>query len=182
MTGEPTTALDGARAAPPAFEALVAAERDRIARLVFRLLGWSSDAEDVVQEVFLAALRNLRRFRGESAVSTWLVRIAINKCRSQTRSLRVRIRALADAARRVRGRSVAGPDERAMRLEVIERVRRAIRALPARDREAIVLRYLEGLTPEETASVLGIRRAAADVRLHRARRRLRDALGDLMEE
>ena len=73
---------DGAFAAqdePAAFEELVAAHREHINRLVYRLLGWSHDAEDVTQEVFLAALKNLNRFRGQSSLSSWLTRIAISE-------------------------------------------------------------------------------------------------------
>ena len=64
---------------------LVAAHQQRIARLVQRLLAWPDDVDDVVQDVFVHALRSLARFDGHSSLATWLVRIAINRCRSHQR-------------------------------------------------------------------------------------------------
>src|SRR5881409_3425290 len=77
-----------------AFEAVVALHRPRITRLVYRLLGWPNDVDDMVQEVFLAALTQCRRFRGQSALATWLTVIALNKCRTHRRSLLSRWRTL----------------------------------------------------------------------------------------
>ena len=68
-----------------AFEAVVAIHRPRITRLVYRLLAWPADVDDLVQEVFLAALTQCRKFRGESALATWLTVIALNKCRDKAR-------------------------------------------------------------------------------------------------
>jgi len=64
-----------------AFDQLIAEHHDRIARLVHRLGAWSADTEDVVQDVFLTAWENLRKFKGQSSLSTWLSRIAVNRCR-----------------------------------------------------------------------------------------------------
>jgi len=83
-----------------AFEAVVAIHRPRIARLVYRLLGWPADVDDMVQEVFLAALTKCRKFRGESALATWLTVIALNKCRTHRRGLLSRWRTLRRASRR----------------------------------------------------------------------------------
>ncbi len=164
------------------FDGIVEAHRRRITRLVYRLLGWSDDAEDVVQEVFLSALKNIKAFRGESGLSTWLMRIAVNKCRSHRRSLRVRLRLLAGAAERVRRTRSARPEDASADAETFRRVRRAVRALPVRYREVVVLRYLEETPTTEVAEILGISQAAVDTRLHRARRRLKDLLGDIMED
>ena len=70
---------------PGAFESLVSLYQGRIARLAYRLLGWSGDVDDVVQEVFLAALRNAGSFRGEASLWTWLTRITLNRCRTHQR-------------------------------------------------------------------------------------------------
>src|SRR5258706_4354223 len=83
-----------------AFEAVVAIHRPRITRLVYRLLGWPNDVDDMVQEVFLAALTKCRRFRGDSALATWLTVIALNKCRTHRRSLLSRWRTLRRASPR----------------------------------------------------------------------------------
>src|SRR5262245_61165392 len=68
-----------------AFDQLVTVHQDGIARLVHRLLGWPSDVDDVVQDVFVDALRNLNRFDGRSSVLTWLTRLTINRCRTHQR-------------------------------------------------------------------------------------------------
>jgi len=159
----------------PAFDELVAAHQERIRRMVHRLLGWSDDAEDVVQEVFLAALTGLKRFRGRSSIGTWLGAIAVNKCRSHRRFRELGLRLL-------RGfRSTAAPGDTAPqssldREETLERVRRAVRSLPAKYREVIVLRYLEEMPIAEVAALTGLSANAVQIRLHRGRRRLRSAL------
>src|SRR4051812_2729487 len=70
-----------ARGEPGTFEQLVALHQPRIARLAHRLLGWAGDGDDVVQDVFLTALRNARSFRGQSSLATWLATITLNRCR-----------------------------------------------------------------------------------------------------
>ncbi|MCK4849863.1 MAG: RNA polymerase sigma factor [Phycisphaerae bacterium] len=167
---------------PVAFENLVAVHGEHINRLVYRLLGWSHDAEDVSQEVFLAALKNLKKFRGQSSLSTWLTRIAVNKARSHRRKLRSRIRALRAAARMSRPTAESKPESASADREVFRRVRQAVQALPSRYREVVVMRYLEQMPTAEVVKVLGISRSAMDARLHRARRRLKEVLGDLVSE
>ncbi|MCX5684274.1 MAG: sigma-70 family RNA polymerase sigma factor [Planctomycetota bacterium] len=81
-----------------AFDQLVKAHQDRVARLAYRLLGWSGEVDDVVQEVFLAVFKNIAGFRGDCRVSTWLTAITVNKCRSARRSRLLRL----DFLRRLR--------------------------------------------------------------------------------
>src|SRR5204863_527419 len=97
---EKTLAQRFAEGDSAAFAAIVAIHRPRITRLVYRLLGWPSDVDDMVQEVFLAALTKCRKFRGESALATWLTVIALNKCRTHRRGLVSRWRTLRRASRR----------------------------------------------------------------------------------
>src|SRR5436853_632286 len=164
-----------------AFEAVVAMHRPRIARLVYRLLGWPADVDDMVQEVFLAALLKCRKFRGESALATWLTVIALNKCRTHRRGLLSRWRTLRRASRRpVKLESAA--DAAAMADDTLAQVREAIARLAARDREVIVLHYLEDRGVSEMTELLRIKQNAVEVRLHRARQRLKKLLGPLVEE
>src|SRR5258706_13850898 len=79
---------------PAAFDEVVHRDQETVARLAHRLLGWSPEVEDVVQEVFLAALKNATRFRRGSSLTTWLTTITLNKCRSQRRGFLVRLRLL----------------------------------------------------------------------------------------
>ena len=166
---------------PAAFEAVVAMHRPRITRLVYRLLGWPADVDDMVQEVFLAALTQCRKFRGESALATWLTVIALNKCRTHRRGLLSRWRTLRRASRRpVKLESSA--DASAVQDDTLAQVREGIKNLAARDREVIVLHYLEDRGVVEMAELLGIKTNAVEVRLHRARQRLKKLLEGLVEE
>jgi RNA polymerase sigma factor (sigma-70 family) len=160
-------------------EALLAHE-PRIRRLVHRLLGWASarDVDDVVQDVFLAAWRYRRTFRGDATFATWLHRIAVRKVQSHARWRAVRVRWFG-------GRAAAEPDASAApeaacpveQADEVRAVRAAMAGLPHRDREVLVLRYLEARPVEDVARLLGLRRAAVDARLSRARTKLRAALG-----
>lgn len=175
----PQTSQPGEAPPPPlpAFDKLVELHQARIARLVQRLLGWSADVEDVVQEVFVSAWRGLPNFRGQSGIETWLMRIAINQCRRHRRRTLLRHA----FHRRLKNERPSVPDSiNPLRAdERSSRVRQAVHALPPRYREVIVLRYLEGLDVERIMAVLKISRTAADVRLHRARELLRGSLKEL---
>ena len=167
--------------APPDFERVVAEHHARVARLVGRLLGWDAAAEEVVQEVFLSALESMQRFRGEAALSTWLTRIAVNKCRSRIRKRFVRRRLFGALLRRARRQSAASADSPALENEKYERVRDAVSRLPIRFREVVVLRYLEELEIDRISEILGASRNAVEVRLSRARARLKESLAGLAE-
>jgi RNA polymerase sigma-70 factor (ECF subfamily) len=158
---------------PDAFDRLVAEYQRPVTRLVHRLLGWRGDVEDVVQDVFLAALKNFDRFRGEATAWTWLAAIAINRCRSYRRRRLLEFRWLSRAKQE---KSTAGVDRRVEPDETAQRVRKAVTALPIRDREVIVLYYLEEMTVADMAKTIGSSPGAIDVRLHRARTKLREIL------
>jgi RNA polymerase sigma-70 factor (ECF subfamily) len=163
-----------------ALEVLVAEHQARVARLVYRLLGKADEVDDAVQEVFLAALQNLRRFRGHSRLSTWLTAIALNRCRSRARRRPRWLRLLpwrADAME-----MPAGGDRLGEAAEIHDRVRQAVYRLPAKYREVIVLRYFEDLPSCEIAAALGLSSGAVDVRLSRARQRLKEMLSNWWKE
>jgi RNA polymerase sigma-70 factor (ECF subfamily) len=162
---------------PGAFEAVVEAHQEKVARLAHRLLGWrrGADVQDVVQDVFLAALRHRRRFRGESGLGTWLSAITVNCCRTHQR--RQQLRRLLLLRRQNDSQAEPPASEAAASEDAARRVRQAVQALPPRDREVVVLRYFEGLDAEGIAAVTGISKNAVEVRLHRARARLAETLG-----
>ena len=165
------------RAAAPPLAAALCAEAPRVRRLVHRLLGWrtaSNDLDDVVQEVLLAAWRNLDRFRGDAKLATWLTRIAIRKTHNHVRSatLRRRVHAWFGTSEPAEEPESAGNNS-----DRVDATRAAMARLAHADREVLVLRYLEQREPTEIAQLLGCSRATVDTRLSRARRRLRLALG-----
>lgn len=160
-----------------AFESIVRLHAPAVSRLVQRLLGWPGDVEDVVQEVFVVALEKLSHprspggFQGRSSLRTWLMGVAIGRCRSwRTRMWRWRRR------REATEQSAEAAHERLQRDEACAAVRRAIRGLPQKLREVVVLHYLQEMTIEEVAAVLSLSRGAVDVRLHRARTKLKVTL------
>ncbi len=164
-----------------AFERIVSEHQARVVGLAYRLLGWTGEVDDAVQDVFLAVFNQLDRFENRARFSTWLSAITVNACRTQRRKRLVRLKLTPRAADRDRVASPTAPDRSALDAESCERVRAAVRALPPRYREVVVLRYLEEMPIDEIGAVLGLKRNAVEVRLHRARRRLKDLLGDQME-
>ncbi len=164
------------RDAVASFDRLVAEHYGRTARLVDRLTGWSGHRDDLVQEVFVAAWRAWPRFREESRAETWLTRIAINTCRTYGRRQWLRAEVWRRLTELVRPSEQRTPDASLISQEASETVRRAIATLGQRDREALVLRYLEEQTIEEIATALGLTRGALEVRLSRARARLKALL------
>jgi RNA polymerase sigma-70 factor (ECF subfamily) len=164
------------------FDRLVAENQRRVARLVYRLLGWRADSggadvDDIVQDVFLTAFKNLKSFRDESSEWTWLAAIAINRCRTLKRrrllEFRWRLRFRGESAR---GEGAVEEACEVERDDTSERVRRAVAELPGKDREVIVLYYLEEWPVGRISEALGVKAGAIDVRMHRAREKLRRLL------
>jgi len=167
-----------ARGDRQAFEQLVDRYQKRVAGLAARLLGWTDGAEDVTQEVFLAAYKHQHRFRGQASLWTYLATITVNRCRTITRRRWLRKRILGQLLQP----SAAGQDAAGDRIvadEMAREVRAVVARLPATAREVIVLHYLEELTVAEVADVLQIQRNAVEVRLTRARKLLATSLAHL---
>lgn len=161
---------------PPTLESVIAAHGAYLARLAHRLLGWSDDVDDVMQEVFLAVHRGLPRYRGHASMRTWLAAITVNTCRSHQR--RRRLWSLRSHREREDVPSPLSLDN----TEMERAVRDAIRALPARYREVVLLTHLEGMPVPRVSEILGIGASAVHARLQRGRAMLREALAPLVAE
>jgi RNA polymerase sigma-70 factor (ECF subfamily) len=160
-----------------AFDELVRATYAETYTLAYRLTGDEEDARDVVQEAYLRAYRGLKRFRGEAQFSTWLYRITANCAATQlNRRAKARHDDLPDDAPLADVRPEADPETMAEGELLRDRVSEALADLPPRLRAVVVLRDVYDLPHEAIAAELGITEAAAKVRLHRARRRLRERL------
>jgi len=159
------------------FDAIVALHQPQVARLAHRLLGWRDRAavEDIVQEVFLVALTRLKGFRGDSTLSTWLTGITINRCRAHRRRSLLRLKWLREKWNRHETNHQSTNAD-----ETSEQVRDAVALLPPRDREVIVLFYLEDFSVAQIAELLCMKNNAIEVRLHRARQRLKTQLAGLI--
>ncbi len=157
-----------------AFDQLVCAHQDRVARMVARLLGADAEIGDVMQEIFLSVLTGIKRFREESSFATWLTTITLNKCRTYAKKQQRRRRLL-------RWLFWARPHYREnndpqLTTEIIDQLRRAVYRLPMSLREPLVLRYFEELSIAEIREVLKISTGAVEVRLTRARQKLKELL------
>jgi RNA polymerase sigma-70 factor (ECF subfamily) len=173
-------AKDGDR---EAFDQLVKATYQDAYTLAYRLTGNEEDARDVVQDAYLRAYRSIRRFRGDAAFSTWMYRITAN-CASTHLAKRTKARheELPDDAQVVDERPEIDPAQRTDGEFERRRIAEALQALPPDMRAVVVLRDVYDLPHEAIAAELGITEGAAKVRLHRARRKLRERLFPLRGE
>lgn len=153
---------------------LVEKYQRRVIGLAWGLLGSRPDAEDVAQEAFLRAFRNIGSFRGQSAFRTWLFQIAINAARTYRRTRDGRPEDPRGGAMEFDATPGAGSLERAVIAR--DRVRRALATLPADLREAVVLRDVNGLDYREIAETLGVPMGTVESRIFRGRARLKHAL------
>jgi RNA polymerase sigma-70 factor, ECF subfamily len=163
-----------------AYAVLVERYKDLVLGLVYRMLGDAGKAEDIAQEAFVKAYLALRDFRGESRFSTWLCRIAMNRCRDTLRrtSREVLVPERPEGELHIPGATEEG-ETPAVTLERRERegtLKRALARLPTKYREAVVLRHMEGMDFKEVGSLLGIPAGAAKVRTFRGREMLRKLL------
>ncbi len=162
-----------------AFGEIVRRWERKIFALAYGMLGSAEEARDATQETFIAAFRNLRAFRGEAKVSSWLHRIAVNQCITRQRRARVRPETgIEDEAEAFGERFLAAPAEgsphgAAERRERTEAVRRAVQALPPELREVVLLKEFEELTFQEIADALGVPLSTVKSRLYRALGQLR---------
>ncbi len=141
------------------------------------LLGAGADADDVVQEAFVKAYRGLHRFRASTAFRPWLLRIVANETRNLQRSRRRRS-AVTDRLANTEPETLSSgdPESRLLTAEASAALLAAVRALPDKDRHAVICRYFLDLSEAETAQVLGVRRGTVKSRLSRALVKLRPAL------
>lgn len=153
-------------------------------RMALSFMKNESDAEDVAQEAFLKAFRSLREFRGHARFSTWLISIALNEARSRLRrqSL-VRMESLDQTPEEGGHLSPALlrdwreiPSEALERKEIRTMIQRAVEDLSPIYRQVLLLRDIEELSIEQTASALDLTTATVKVRLHRARIMLQKTL------
>lgn len=134
-------------------------------------------AEDIAQDVFLRAWRNMATFQGESSVKTWLLSITANRCKDYLRSWSAK-HEIADDGTAFEAMSVS--DTAAQVANKLERDRlwRVVHQLPEKYREVVVLYYQRDLSGQEVAQVLGISEQSVRTRLHRGRQLLKNALSE----
>ena len=162
-----------------AFEQLVRLHKQPLYRFVRRYMGDADEAYDVVQDAFVSAWLNLRRFDPQQSFSAWLNTIALNKCRDRGRRNAVRRRITALFGVEEVQPAPAPDDDPQSRLELrLQRLDRAISRLPRQYKEALLLQLAGGLTQQQVAQQLGTTAKAVELRIRRARQKLAQALGD----
>jgi RNA polymerase sigma-70 factor (ECF subfamily) len=159
-----------------AFAELYAQHQAPIYRFAYRMTGSHEDAADLRQETFIRAWQAVPRFRGECDVRGWLLRICANLCRTHLSSRRRTTEVMRDVDPSLAAPPDADPAVRAAREADGHQVRAALAALPASQRELIVLREYEELSCEEIARIFGCAAGTVRVKLFRARARLRKLL------
>jgi RNA polymerase sigma-70 factor (ECF subfamily) len=169
-----------------AFRVLVERHSRPLFRLAFRMTGNQQDAEDVVQDSFLRAYRQLGKFDERASFGTWLYRIAVNCSLDLVRSRKRRSEHMAPVDSEMEDPVLSlpardpTPDRLAMSGEVRERVAEAMNELSASERTAFVLRHFEGMCIEDVSQVLGCQPGAAKHSVFRAVQKLRRALEPLV--
>jgi RNA polymerase sigma-70 factor (ECF subfamily) len=160
-----------------AFGELVKATAADLYTLAYRLTGDEEDARDVVQDACIRAFKSIKRFRGEARFSTWMYRITANCAATHmARRAKNRHEELSNDEPIADPRPEIDPEGMAETGMLRNRVSEALAELPPRLRAVVVLRDIYDLPHEAIASELGITESAAKVRLHRARRKLRERL------
>ena len=158
-----------------AIERLVHTYQQGVYRLAISILDDADDADDATQEVFVAALRALDSFRGDSSIKTWLFRIAVNVCRSRLQRAQSRGR-LRQVLQSLFLQNQAHPESDAMQRESDSALWRAVHALDDKHRIPVILRYYHEMSVAEIAETLGVPVGTIHSRLNHARERLRTML------
>jgi RNA polymerase sigma-70 factor (ECF subfamily) len=185
--------IEGLRnGAESAYEKLIAMYQQPVYNLVYRLLNDPCDGCDVVQEVFVKIFRNIKAFRGQSSLKTWVYRIALNEAHNRRRWFGRHKRHEVDLERddAMAGLSLqdtlpdsgSSPFELALSVEAQKLIEEALQALSPSFREAVVLRDVEELSYEEIADVLGINIGTVKSRILRGREALRKEMATRMGE
>lgn len=158
-----------------AFEALYRQHATRLYNLASRMSGAGSDADDLLQDIFLLAYRKLGSYRGESSLGTWLYRLAMNHCLDVLRNRQTRMSHVTDSM----DEPDAVPVAQAPALSAVSRIdlERAIETLPPACRAAFLLHDVEGFGHQEVADILGVSEGTSKSQVHKARLRIRSYLG-----
>ena len=165
-----------------AFGQLIDRHASVIVNLAYRMVGNRAEAEDLAQEAFLAAFKALSTFRADSKFSTWLYRIASNKCKDWLRAKRPGMGQQDVDIDEVLDSHVAEeqtPERLLSQQQVALELEQAIRRLPPLYREAFVLKHVEGLSYEEMAEILGANGDTLKMRVYKGRLQLSRELASL---
>ncbi len=167
------------------FEEIVENFTDFAYNIAYRMMGNAADAEEATQDAFLSAYRAYDRFRGESQVSTWLYRIAVNAClmklRKEKKARTLTQTGIEDMDIIDWSKGFDSPEREAINSELRDKLDEGISMLPNDLRAAVVLRDVQGLSNKEASDTLDITVSSLKARLHRGRVLLRKFLRDYVK-
>ncbi len=176
LRGVVEAARDGSR---PAFDEVVRRTYVDTYTLALRLTGHEEDARDVVQEAYLRAWKGLKRFRGDAQFTTWMYRITANTAYTHVQKrTRQRTINIDDVEEPMESALEARPEAMAESNAGLAELAEAVDCLPQTLRQIVILKDVYGLPHDAISEELGISVAAAKVRLHRGRKKLRDLLDE----
>jgi RNA polymerase sigma-70 factor (ECF subfamily) len=165
-----------------AFRVLFDTYKDKVFSIaVYSFRGDQSTANDVAQQIFLKLMTAITQFRGESAFTTWLYRLVVNACTDEQRKRR-RFLPLGDSIPAGRIEDRRPQERRFARLELADSVQEAIQELSPKLRMPILLKYVEGLSYDEIAAVMGCSKGTVASRLNRGHQKLARRLSHLKDQ
>ena len=183
---EASALVDAAKSGDQAaFDALVRRYRPRIFALALHLTGSRTEADDITQDAFLRAYRNIDRFEGRSEFFTWLYRIALNRALNARRDQRRRITLSLDDPRLTFALAVDGGGDPRRELELRETYTILLRSFDALSpilRTTVALTLLQGLSYKEAAVVLESTEGTIAWRVHEARRKMRETMAKMLKD
>ncbi len=177
-----------------AFNELVLTFESRVFRLVWRMVGRRHEAEDMTQEVFVQVFKAIDQFRGDSQLSTWIYRIAVNLCKNRAKYHSRRYqsghqeydgespRGNGDGAYGVTTGETTRPDQVVQGYQMEQIVQMSLQSMDPDFREVLILRDVECLSYEEIGSITGLAEGTVKSRLHRARSALQAAVESALGE
>ena len=189
--GDDRTLVKGAQSGDAkAFRALVERYQRRVVQLALAMTKDADEAMDIAQETFVRVHRYLPSFKGDSSFFTWTYRIAMNLCldaqRRKGRLERVDVEqgdeAEIEAAMDPPSAALAGPQRQVLNAELRDRIEEALASLSDTHRAILLLREVEGLSYEDLAKVLGIRKGTVMSRLFHARLKMQNKLREYLGE
>ncbi len=160
-----------------AFDAIVERHRRTVYQVCYRFVGNHEDASDLSQESFVRAWRGLKTFKGESALSTWLYRIAVNVCLNRVSAKTLPTDSI-ESTDRFEDTRIEGAQAALLREERAAAVRRAIASLPKRQRATLILRTYHDMPHQQIADILGSSVGATKANFFHALANLKKILGN----
>ncbi|HHY81111.1 MAG TPA: RNA polymerase sigma factor [Clostridiales bacterium] len=170
------------------FEELVDIYKDKVYNMARYMTGCQQEAQDLAQEIFILIYRNIHGFQGNSSLSTWIHRIALNRCldwqRKQQRRRKILLPVFKreddnfeDPLERQPNRQPT-PEESLVRKEQIQELREAIQQLPEKYKKVMILYYYQQLSYSEISEILDLPVRTIETHLYRARQKIREHLSD----